>query len=118
AYALHAAAAVAAALVTWQVWRRGAPQPMKNAALMCATFFVSPYVFDYDLAWLAFPLAWLAREALRYGWLPWERPVMVLAWATPALMMITGAIAPVQIGPFVLGGLLWLVWRRASRPAA
>jgi hypothetical protein len=118
AYALHAVAAVAAALVTWRIWRRGAPQPMKNAALMCATFFVSPYVFDYDLAWLAFPLAWLAVAALRDGWLPWERPVMVLAWATPALMMVTGAIAPVQIGPFVLGGLLWLIWRRASRPAA
>lgn len=118
AYALHAGVALVAAHVTWKIWRSSASRPMKNAALMCATFFVSPYVFDYDLAWLAFPLAWLAVEALRDGWLPWERPVMVLVWVTPALMMFTGSLAPVQIGPFVLGGLLWLIWRRASRPAA
>jgi hypothetical protein len=118
AYALHALAALCAAAVTWKIWRHSPSRPMKNAALMCATFFVSPYVFDYDLAWLAFPLAWLAAEALRDGWMPWERPLMVLAWASPALMIVTGSMAPVQIGPLVLGGLLWLTWRRASRPAA
>jgi hypothetical protein len=118
AYCMHALAALCAAGVIWRIWRRSASRPMRNAALMCGSLFASPYLFDYDLAWLAFPLAWQAREAMRDGWMPWERPVMVMIWATPALMIVAGSIAPIQIGPFVLGGLLWQIYRRASRPAA
>jgi len=112
AYALHAMAALLAAVAVWRIWRSGASQAMRNAALMCGTFFVSPYVFDYDLAWLAFPMGWVAVEALRSHWLAWERPVLALVWAAPALMIAVGSIAPVQIGPVALAALLWVIWRR------
>ena len=81
---------------------------------MTATFLISPYVFDYDLVWLAFPIAWLALIGLREGWLPGEREVLVVAWISPLLMGPLAEAFSVQIGPFVLGALLWVMLRRVG----
>ena len=85
---------------------------------MTATFLISPYVFDYDLVWLAFPIAWLALIGLREGWLPGEREVLVAAWISPLLMAPLATAFSVQIGPFVLGALLWVMVRRAGTARA
>jgi hypothetical protein len=82
---------------------------------MTATFLVSPYVYDYDLAWLAFPIAWLAVDGLRNGWLRGEREVLVAAWLFPVLMIPIAEAVKVQIGPIVLCSLLWMTYRRATK---
>ena len=82
---------------------------------MTATFLVSPYLFDYDLAWLAFPIAWLALGGLRDGWLRGDREVLVAAWLLPLLMLPIVKAVPIQIGPWVLGALLLVIMRRAAR---
>jgi len=74
---------------------------------------VSPYSFDYDLAWLAFPIAWLAQAGLREGWLRGEREVLVAAWVLPIIMAPLAMAVPLQIGPLVLVALLGAVVRRA-----
>jgi hypothetical protein len=116
AYGLHAIVAVGAVAAVWGVWRRSLDRDedwgLRGAVLMSATFLVSPYVFDYDLAWLAFPIAWLAVIGMRDGWLAGEREVLVLAWLLPMLMAPVTAVVVVQPGPFVLGALLWVVVRR------
>ena len=81
---------------------------------MIATFLVSPYAFDYDLAWLAFPIAWLALAGLRNGWLRGEREVLVIAWLLPMLMVVIATALSLQVGPLVLGSLLWISVRRAT----
>ena len=82
---------------------------------MTATFLVSPYVLFYDLAWLAFPIAWLALDGLRYGWQRGERAVLAAAWLLPLLMMVQIiAHLNVQVGPLVLCSLLWMTYRRAT----
>lgn len=114
AYIVHAVVAVMAVIVVWRVWRQSKDRNLRGAALMTATFLVSPYVFDYDLAWLAFPIAWLALAGLRNGWLRGEREVLVAAWLLPMLMAPIATVVHVQVGPWVLCSLLWITARRAA----
>jgi hypothetical protein len=115
AYIIHGIFAVGAVIAVWRVWRNSKDWQLRGAILMTATFFVSPYLFDYDLAWLAFPIAWLALGGLRDGWLRGDREVLMVAWLLPMFMApIAGAVS-IQLGPFVLGALLFITMRRAAR---
>ncbi len=55
-----------------------------------------------------------ALEGLRSGWRAGERNTLILAWLLPVLMSsfanLTGLI---QLGPWAIGLLLWLITRRA-----
>ena len=87
AYLLHGLVAVAAIWSVWQVWRRSPLLPLRGAALLCGTFLVSPYLFAYDLAGMAFPILWLAQSGIQCGWLRGEREILVAAWAMPLFMI-------------------------------
>jgi Glycosyltransferase family 87 len=115
AYFIHCVVALVAVIVVWRVWRRCQDRKLRGAALMSATFLVSPYVFDYDLAWLAFPIAWLASAGLRNGWLRGEREVLVAAWLLPMLMAPIATAMSVQVGPLVICSLLWITVRRSKK---
>jgi hypothetical protein len=117
AYAVHCVIAMAAVIAVWHVWRHCQNRNLRSAALMTATFLVSPYVFYYDLAWLAFPIAWLALDGLRNGWQRGEREVLVAAWLLPLLMIPIAGFLKLQIGPLVLCSLLWITYRRATKAA-
>jgi len=116
AYAVHAIVALLATIAVWHIWRASHDRQLQAASLMTATFLISPYVFDYDLAWLAFPIAWLALIGLRDGWLPGEREALVAAWVLPVAMSPVVKLTHLQPAPFVFGWLLWLMLRRASTP--
>jgi Glycosyltransferase family 87 len=110
----QAVVAVGGAFVVWRLWRRCRDWPLRGAALMAATFLINPYAVDYDLAWLAFPIAWLALDGLRHGWRCCDREILVAAWALPIALAPIALAAPVPIGPFVLAALLWAIDRRAA----
>lgn len=110
----HFLVAAAAAAAVWKIWRRCPSWPLRSAALMTATCLASPYLFDYDLAWLAFPIAWIAQTGLRDGWQPGEREALVAAWILPLVMAPIAMVVPIQIGPLVLLTLLWFIFRRAA----
>ncbi len=114
AYGLQALVALGATAVVWRLWRRSHDWGLRGAVLMSATFLVSPYVFDYDLAWLAFPIAWLAMVGIRDGWLKGEREILTMAWLVPFVMAPIASATAVQVGPFVLAGMVWVAWRRAN----
>ena len=112
AYAGYAVVAVAAAAAVWLVWRRTDSVALRGAVLMTATFLANPHVHDYDLAWLAFPIAWLAIGGLANGWRRGDREVLVAAWLLPALSTAIATATQLQIGPIVLGALTWIALRR------
>ncbi len=87
------------------------------AAVVCAGLLASPFVLDYDLTLLAIPLVWLLREGCRSGFLPFEKPLMALAFALP---LISRAVASVglPLAPLTIAALLAVVLRRALKPAA
>jgi hypothetical protein len=114
----------ATAVVAW-VWRQGASPALRAAALTLGLLLFSPYLFNYDLAILALPLAWLGWEGIQKGWLPYEPCVLTLAWMAPLFyipiptasnLWNMPVIAPL-IGIVLLCYTVWKVLRWKSEPA-
>ncbi len=114
AYMGQAVVALVAMAALWKVWRCCDSWPLRGAAFATAALLVSPYLLVYDLVWLALPIAWLAKLGLKNGWLRGEREVLVSAWLLPLLTVLIARVVPLQIGPWVLLALLWVILRRAG----
>ncbi len=111
---LHAVVALWAVTLVWRIWRAAGHDRLRGVALMAATFLVTPYSADYDLAWLAFPMAWLAREALVTGWNRGEKLLLAGGYGA-VLTTLLGAVTHVQSAPLILAALVWSAYRRSSR---
>ncbi len=112
AYTAHALVAIGATAAVWWVWRHCAEHSLRAAILTTSTLLISPYVLEYDLTWLALPVAWMSSFSQQRGWIVGEREVFVLAWLLPLLCSIIATITSVQIGPFGVLLLMWVILRR------
>lgn len=74
ALAVHAAVALAAAIILWRAWR--ADRDGKEAMLAAATLLGSPYLQTYDALLLALPVAWLLVRAPAAAILIWLLAVL------------------------------------------
>jgi hypothetical protein len=100
----------------WFSWRSpAAPFEAQAAVLATAALLLSPYSFYYDLTWAMLAVAWLALLGLRCGFARGEREILLLAWATPLLMIPFHMASHVQLGFLVLLALNLLSLRRAFR---
>ena len=116
AYAAQAVAGIAACAL---LARTAAVRPgaqAEGALLVAATLACTPFLLDYDLVCLALPIAWVAAEAQRTGWRPWEKGVLLAAYALPLASRPLAVLGGVPIAPVVLAALLLVVARRASQP--
>jgi hypothetical protein len=113
-YLVHGLVALVTVAAVWLVWRRSDSVQLRGAVLMAGTFLVNPYAFDYDLVWLAFPIAWLACHGLERGWRRGDREVLVATWLLPALATTVASLTHVQLAPLVLGALVWIAVRRVD----
>jgi hypothetical protein len=114
--AIVAAAAIAA--VAW-LWSRPLPLSLRGSGLVVAALLTPPYAFNYDMMACILPLAWLAREGWRSGFLAGEKAVLTAAWIAPIVVFSLAKHTGVQLAPAVLLALLGIVLRRAraSLPA-
>jgi hypothetical protein len=106
------AALVAAGLVT-ALRRRPAPRA-EGALIVLASMLASPFLLDYDLLILAFPLAWLAGEGLKGGFRAWEKAALFAGFLLPLVTRGLAMHAHAPLAPVVLGVLFVLVLRRAA----
>jgi hypothetical protein len=104
-----------AALVAlaWAVRRRPGGHA-EGAALAAAALVCSPYLVDYDLAILGLPLAWVLAQALRKGFEPWEKLLLLAGYMLPIVSHGLAASLRVPVAPLVLCAILVLVVRRAG----
>lgn len=109
AYGAHALLAVVATVTVWTAWRSSVPFALKGAALMTATLLVSPYLMEYDLAWLGLPIAWFANIGLGSGWLRGDREILLLCWTLPLFVVGLAWFAHLQVGPLCIMALLWAI---------
>ena len=87
--------------------------------MVVATFLATPYAWDYDCVVLVFAAAWLGRQGLKTGFLPWERIALVGLLVLPALTLAVSVSAGVQLGPVMLWLVFFVLIRRAvGNPAA
>ncbi|PMS13608.1 DUF2029 domain-containing protein [Trinickia caryophylli] len=114
AYAVQAASALAAAAAVCYAWLRHASHALRAATLVCASLMVSPYLYDYDLAWYGVLIAWMCRHGLEQGWRAGEREWLVLLWLLPFAGILVVTRIHVQFMPLVSAATLaWLVRRIA-----
>lgn len=113
--ALQLAVAAGVAVTTGWIWLKCRSHDLRAAALVSGSLLASPYLLDYDLAWLALPLAWFAVRGMRCGWLRGERELLAAAWVLPLVMVAIYKLFRVQLAPFVLLGLFLAILRRTRR---
>ena len=120
---LHCAGALSVAVFVWRVWRSSASYELKAAALSAAALIATPYAFSYDMAALAIPVAFLARDQLRDGLLRWEQATLLALFGI--ILAAFGAFwinqekfdfGMMPLGPIALMTLMFLIVRRAAIP--
>lgn len=79
-------------------WRQDVDTRLKGAALLTGTLLSVPYVLDYDLVVLGMSLALLVAHNLEYGFQPWEKTTLALAWLLPGCARPFAQIAPLPVG--------------------
>jgi hypothetical protein len=110
---------VAAGIVVWVVWRSTARYALQAAALSSAALIATPYAFAYDMAAIAIPMAFLAKDQMSCGLLRGEQTILLaLFGACLAALVIFGdspyrtTFGSVPLGPVVVVTLLGLILRR------
>lgn len=109
---LHAVVAVGVALVVVDLWRRDVDQDLQRASLVLGSLLLSPYLYDYDLAWLALAIAFFVRYALTAGFRRGEREAMLALSLLPFSVVFLHDALRIQLAPLVLLGAFVVVARR------
>jgi len=109
-----------AAIIVWLVWRSPMRFALKAAILSAAVLLATPYAFSYDLAAIAIPVAFLAKDQLDRGLLKGEQTLMLALFGmTVSALVIFGdspyrtTFGSVPLGPVVVIAFLGLQLRRA-----
>jgi hypothetical protein len=113
ALAANGLLALGCVILTLLSWKRfGGDAVASGALVLAATAVASPYLFNYDLPFLIFPVLWLVRQGLDDGFRPYEKLLLVALWLAP--YATRAAALPLHVNLMPLAGLLlvWLVWSR------
>lgn len=113
AYAVQAVVAVGVLALLGRLAARRPGALAEGALLTIGGLLCTPFLLDYDLVCLALPIAWVAAEAQRTGWRPWEKSALLAAYVLPMVSrLLAGAGLPTAT--LVMAGLLVVVARRAA----
>jgi len=112
--------ALCAAIIVWFVWRSPTRYALKAALLSTAALLASPYAFAYDMAAVAIPVAFLARDQMRCGLLRGEQITLLGLFCVILALLVIFRDPPggipfgclPGIGPAVLIVLLSIMLRR------
>jgi alpha-1,2-mannosyltransferase len=113
AYASQAAVSLIAAIVAIWIWRRTSNFKLHASALATSVLLTTPYMMDYDLVILALPIAWLAAEGRRSGFMPWEKSLLAFVWLMPLFARSLAGHAMIPITPLAMLLLLADIARRS-----
>jgi Glycosyltransferase family 87 len=94
-------------------WRRAPSDEAAGAMMLAATALASPYLFSYDLPFLAMPVFFLIGMGRREGWRPWEKALLVLIWLSPLATRAAALPLGLNLMPIpaaILMGLVWTTW--------
>lgn len=92
--------------------RRTRDSLASGALMLAATAVASPYLFSYDLPFLAVPMFWLIMDARARGWRPYEKLLAVALYLAP--LATRAAALPLEINLMPLPALVMvaLIWNR------
>ena len=104
--------------LTWKVWSGRGSIEGKFALLFALTPLATPYLFSYDLAFLALPVFWLIMQAGGVGAGLWERPRLLLFYFSPLLCRALALPLGINLTLFVQAWMVWEVLRHLREQAA
>lgn len=112
AMALQAAVGLGVLACVWQAWRKSEAMAVRAPVLVGGVLLVTPFALSYDLTLLVVPCAFLIREGLRSGFLPYEKALLALviilsASTSPFAVWLNLPVAPLL--PLIT---VWLGLRR------
>jgi hypothetical protein len=111
AWLVQGVTTLAMVTVVWFVWKSQISYPLKAATLSVAALIATPRCFAYDMAAIAIPFAFLAKDQICRGLLRGEQTIIVALFVISLPVMLTAGRAPV--GALILLTLLCLILRRA-----
>jgi hypothetical protein len=114
AYAAQGMSALLATAAVWYAWRDECSYALRAATLICASLLVSPYLYDYDLAWYGVLIAWYCRYGLIHGWKRWEREWLIVLWLAPLAGVVVITRVPIQFLPLLSMTTLGMLVRRIA----
>jgi hypothetical protein len=114
AWTVQAIAAVAAILGLIWIARQRPGGAAEVSAMVVTSGLCVPSLGEYDLVILIVPAAWLAAEAARNGWLPYERITLAGLYVMPLAIKVA-AMHGVPLAPAAVVTLALLVGRRVNR---
>ena len=96
------------------VWRRTRDTDAAGALMLAATALGSPYLFAYDLAFLALPLFWLVRAGIERGFRPYEKMALVALYFAPLAARAMALQLELNLTPLAAAILTAMVWSRCA----
>ena len=114
AYVVQAAVSLITALAVIWIWRRTRNFNLQAAALATGVLLTTPYMMDYDMVILAMPIAWIALEGRRSGFIPWEKSLLAFVWLLPLFARSLAGYALIPVAPLAMLLLLADIARRAT----
>ncbi len=112
ASAIHEIVAVVAIMALVVIWKNKSSFAVRGASLASAALLISPYSFVYDQVLLAIPIALLAGQGLKTGFLSYEKTFLFALWLLPFLVQDSFAHFALPMTPPMLMGLMVVCWRR------
>ncbi|MCV0428002.1 MAG: DUF2029 domain-containing protein [Roseibium sp.] len=112
AYVIQIVAGIGALACVWTAWRRSGSMAVRAPVLLGGTLLATPFALSYDLTLLIVPCAFLIREGLKNGFLPYEKALLAVVIGLSAS---TGPIAiwlGIPVAPLLPWLILWLGMRR------
>jgi hypothetical protein len=116
-YFFQAVSLLLAAAAVFVIWRGGASTEVKGAALILGAFLATPYAWDHDMVALTFAAVWIAAEAARTRFLPWEKLAWMGVILLPVPLMALVRYTGIQPAPLILWAAFVLVFRRSKLAA-
>ena len=103
------------ALIVWLVWRSEARYALKAALLSAATLAATPYAWARDLSVIVIPIAFLAEDQMRCGFLRSEPAIMAALFGMAFAHVVCEGGLP--LGPVITFALVGVIINRVLTTA-
>lgn len=117
ALAANAVTALLMVVLVWRSWNRfGGDMAATGALALAATPLASPYLFNYDIAFLILPTLWLTAEARdrEGGFRPWDKLILLVLWLSPFVTRAAALPLELNLMPLASAAMVWLIWQRGK----
>lgn len=114
AMVVQGAITLALLAVTMIFARRTRDAQASGALMLAATAVASPYLFSYDLPFLAVPVFWLIVDGRARGWRPYEKIAVVALYLSPLATRAVALPLEINLMPIPALAMVALIWNRAS----